>query len=190
MALTQESLKLLLDQQRAFMDEQRETRKKELEQQKEDRKIDILELKSLIIEVKDEVKKQVEVLEVKQNKAQEEVLAVVTEVSEKQASAETDRLQLDLRVSEMEKELKEVKAAKNVKPTFTSVTRNGIPAPFLSPLANENSDKPKIRDIIKDAKKVVELCPINSDDIRRQGNEHETDDEEEKLLFSVKEYEL
>ena len=54
----------------------------------------------------DKVKKQVEVLEVKQNKAKEDVLAVVTEVSEKQAYAETDRAQLDIRVSELEKEVK------------------------------------------------------------------------------------
>ena len=60
----------------------------------------------MIIEDMDKVKKQVEVLEVKQNKAKEEVLAVVTEVSEKQAYAETDRAQLDIRVSELEKEVK------------------------------------------------------------------------------------
>ena len=60
----------------------------------------------MIIEDMDKVKKQVEVLEVKQNKAKEDVLAVVTEVSEKQAYAETDRAQLDIRVSELEKEVK------------------------------------------------------------------------------------
>ena len=186
MALTKEVLELLLNQQKEFMEEQKKLREKELNDQKEERKQSMKELKELISKSNDEVKEKVEELDVKHTKAFESVTKELDKARERQEKADEGRAALELRMKMMEENL-EVKKSKEGEtgPSYAEV------AAVKSRRADNSETTPAIdaiREIFKQAKKVIGLGPITADDIRRQGQEHSVEDEETMMHLAVKEY--
>ena len=95
MALTKETLELLLNQLKQFMEEQKNLREKELNDQKEERLQGMKELKELISKSNEEVKEKVENLDVKHTKAFESVTKELDEARTRQEKADEDRAALD-----------------------------------------------------------------------------------------------
>lgn len=183
MALTKEVLELLLNQQKEFMEEQRKLREKELNDQKEERLQGMKELKELISKSNEEVKEKVENLDVKHTKAFESVTKELDEARARQEKADEDRAALEIRMRTMEENL-EVRKSKDIetRPTYSEVAA-------VNPRGADNSETSSaIREILKQANKVIGLAPINAGDIRRQGQEHSVEDEDSMMLLAVKEY--
>ena len=195
MALTKEALELLLNQQKEFMENQKEARRLDMEQLNENRKSDMIELKNMISESVESVNKQVKDLEIKQGKDHGNIVTELKEITGRQDTADSSNLNLQSRVSDLETEVNELKKALADKPTFATICREGTKDAAninetrpINAVNSSESDDVKIRRIVDHAKKVIGLHPINAADIRRQGVEHNTEDENEKVKFAVREY--
>ena len=122
MALTKETLELLFNQQKEFMEEQKKLREKELNDQKEERLQGMKELKELISKSNEGVKEKVENLDVKHTKAFESVTKELDEARARQEKADEDRAALEIRMRTMEENL-EVRKSKDIEtwPPYSEV---------------------------------------------------------------------
>ena len=183
MALNKDVIKLLLDQQREFMEEQKKLREAELNQHKEDRKDDMKKLEELISNMKDEMKSQVNKLEEKQTEAIESVKKDVDKTKDRQDSADEARQEMLTRIDKLEVELVEMKTKEKEKPKESSAEEEEIAE------TEETRHKTnRLRDLVNKNRRIIGLSPIDKDDVRRQGQEHDTEDENEMFMFAYKEY--
>ena len=144
----------------------------------------MMELKELISKANDEVKEKVEKLDDKQTKALKVVANDVGEIKERQDEEVEARAAMEVRMKTLEDELKRVKdmnsKEKESRASSTEILNvNGE--------CVDNTSE-TIRDILKNAKKVIGLAPISSDDILRLGREHSEEDEDRMMILEVKEY--
>ena len=176
--MAEETIKLLLNQQREFMEEQKRFREEDLNQQKEERANDMKKLESLISNVKDDVKSQLEKLEGKQSEALAVVKKDVVTVTARQDEADGDRLGMLLRIENLETQME--KAHNNSAQQVFHIDGNPN-------TEHSTNDKKLIKDLVSKNRRTIGLAPIDKNDVSRQGRMHNTENEDEMLLFAYKE---
>jgi hypothetical protein len=177
--MAEETIKLLLNQQREFMEEQKRFHEEDLNQQKEERANDMKKLESLISNVKDDVKSQLEKLEGKQSEALAVVKKDVVTVTARQDEADGERLGMLMRIENLETQMEKVQN----NPTQQVFHTDGNPN-----TEHSSNDRKLIMDLVSKNRRTIGLAPIDKDDVRRQGRMHETENEDEMLLFAYKEF--
>ena len=159
------------------MEEQKRFREEDLNQQKEERANDMKKLESLISNVKDDVKSQLEKLEGKQSEALAVVKKDVVTVTARQDEADGERLGMLLRIENLETQMEKVQN----NPTQQVFHTDGNPN-----TEHSSNDRKLIMDLVSKNRRTIGLAPIDKDDVRRQSRMHETENEDECYSLPIK----